>query len=147
MALVKVACWDSTREIGEPGDTWSWEKIWAASDHNPGRIWIGQSWTVCKSGYLLRASGGVQGEFSQKKNWTATQGPHAMQGPLMHSGQASEKGGVGAHLLPLRAPHGLIKGGSTGLERQWLPEKLLPIPELCCHAGTWHPPSGHTNKE
>ena len=31
-----VVSWDSIREIGEPGDTWRWEKSWAVSVQTKG---------------------------------------------------------------------------------------------------------------
>ena len=39
--------WDpwlnSTREVGEQGDTWRWEKSWAVTDYDPESLRTGQS--------------------------------------------------------------------------------------------------------
>ena len=46
LAGTVVSGWDSTREIGEPGDTWSWEKSWAVTDCDPDTWSWEKSWAV-----------------------------------------------------------------------------------------------------
>ena len=47
LAGVVFAGWYSTKEIGEPGDTWSWEKRWATIGRDPDRFWTGQRFGLC----------------------------------------------------------------------------------------------------
>ena len=43
-----VTSWDSSREIGEPGDTWRREKTWAMMDPDPDGLWSGQRVGMCE---------------------------------------------------------------------------------------------------
>ena len=43
-----VTDWDSTREIGEPSDTWRWEKSWAAMDPDPDSLGTDQIVGFCE---------------------------------------------------------------------------------------------------
>ena len=48
LAGTMVVSWDSTREIGELGDTWRWEKNWAVMDSDPESLWTGQRVGLCE---------------------------------------------------------------------------------------------------
>ena len=61
-----VAGWDSTREIGEPGDTWRWEMIWATRDPDPDSLGLVRELGCVKSQVLVKNGWCKQGKFAKK---------------------------------------------------------------------------------
>ena len=58
--------WVITREIGEPGDTWRWEMIWATRDPDPDSLGLVRELGCVKSQVLVKNGWCKQGKFAKK---------------------------------------------------------------------------------
>ena len=109
LAGTVVTGWDSSRETGELGDTWSWEKRWALTCHDPDRLWTGQKVGQYGSGLWSGAA-------------AAPKGNCALGRDLIPAAARSTKREEGGHnLFSLSVPHGLIKGLKNKADYQCQP--------------------------
>ena len=93
-----VTGWDSTRETGELGDTWSWEKRWAATGLDPDSLWTGQRVGLCgKLGAVRSGRRHTRGLFSKKE--LSRDLAHAAARPVKWEEWE-------CYLLPFRVSHG-----------------------------------------
>ena len=133
-----VTGWDSTRKIGEPGDTCSWEKREATVGHDPDSLWtdqrVGLYGKPARS--LLGVAGGTQGDFLKRRSQPLCRGLTCTGTSRVHwLGQ--QRGRSGNNLPPLRVPHRLIKGGPAGAGSSPQKDLFNRGTELPCR-DLWH---------
>ena len=89
---------DIARELGDPGDTWSWER-WAVTGHDPERLWTCQGVELCgTAGWWLRLAAAPKETFFSKGELRRTK-----QGPCLHCSLANNEGGAWAQFAPAQA--------------------------------------------